>query len=252
MLPVDNRHGRLDETLRKHPTYTLKICGHSLGAGAAILLSYMLRRDHPTLRCFAYAPPGGFLTRRLATGCAEFVTSFVLNADLVPRLSVASMEKLRDDTLELLSRARVGKRRILTSLTVGGGDAHGDKYHATARALLYPQGCAPDTEFRRQLERFREVQARLAAERQAAVGDVALFPAGRIVHLVKTERPRATWWAGTCGGGTADTPYSPVWKGVDDFAEIVISPTLWLDHFPNRICLKMEEVARSFGIDVEL
>lgn len=44
----------------------------------------------------------GFLSWKLAIDCKAFVTSFVLDSDLVPRLSLENMEKLRDQTLDLI------------------------------------------------------------------------------------------------------------------------------------------------------
>lgn len=38
-------------------------------------------------------PQGGLLTWKLATECSEFVNSFVLDSDIVPRLSVNNMER---------------------------------------------------------------------------------------------------------------------------------------------------------------
>jgi hypothetical protein len=40
-----------------------------------------------------------------------------------------------------------------------------------------------------------------------------------------------------------------VWANNDDFNEIIVSPTMAFDHFPNRVCLEIEKVAQSFGID---
>ena len=41
--------------------FQLLVLGHSLGAGTATLLSFMLRDRYPNIRCFAYGPPGGLL-----------------------------------------------------------------------------------------------------------------------------------------------------------------------------------------------
>lgn len=41
--------------------YGLVIVGHSLGAGTAAILSFLLRRQYPTLHCYSYSPPGGLL-----------------------------------------------------------------------------------------------------------------------------------------------------------------------------------------------
>lgn len=41
--------------------YGLVIVGHSLGAGTAAILSFLLRPQYPTLECYSYSPPGGLL-----------------------------------------------------------------------------------------------------------------------------------------------------------------------------------------------
>ncbi|KAJ7419359.1 hypothetical protein WISP_54329 [Willisornis vidua] len=41
--------------------YGLIVVGHSLGAGTAAILSFLLRPQYPSLKCFAYSPPGGLL-----------------------------------------------------------------------------------------------------------------------------------------------------------------------------------------------
>lgn len=37
--------------------YELVIVGHSLGAGAASVLSLMLKSEYPNLNCYAFSPP---------------------------------------------------------------------------------------------------------------------------------------------------------------------------------------------------
>ena len=91
----------------KYPHFTLRIVGHSLGAGCATILGFMLRKRFPTLKVTAISPPGGFLSENLATGCKDFVTSFVLDCDIVPRLSVKTMECMRDEVLSLIGRIKV-------------------------------------------------------------------------------------------------------------------------------------------------
>lgn len=41
--------------------YKLVITGHSLGAGTASVLAILLRNSFPSLRCYAFSPPGGLL-----------------------------------------------------------------------------------------------------------------------------------------------------------------------------------------------
>ena len=38
--------------------YDLVVTGHSLGAGVASVLSVILKRDYPNLKCYAFSPPG--------------------------------------------------------------------------------------------------------------------------------------------------------------------------------------------------
>ena len=38
--------------------YQLVLSGHSLGAGVVSVLSIMLQRDYPDLKCYAFSPPG--------------------------------------------------------------------------------------------------------------------------------------------------------------------------------------------------
>jgi len=41
--------------------HTLIVTGHSLGAGTAVLLSFLLKQKFCDLRCLAFSPPGGLL-----------------------------------------------------------------------------------------------------------------------------------------------------------------------------------------------
>ena len=85
---------------RDYPTYNLRIVGHSLGAGVCALLGYTLRSKFPSLKVFGFSPPGCTVSWELATDCNSWMTSFVLDNDIVPRLSVPALEDLRDDILE--------------------------------------------------------------------------------------------------------------------------------------------------------
>lgn len=87
--------------------YSLRITGHSLGGSTGVLLTYMLRRDYPSTRCISISPMGGLLNSPHAENCGEFVLSAALGEDVVPRLSVTAMERMRDEVLELIARSKV-------------------------------------------------------------------------------------------------------------------------------------------------
>lgn len=264
----DMRAHRILERLLLGPNaeyshYNLRIVGHSLGAACACLLSFMLRRQFPNLRCVCYSPPGGFITRKLAEECKDFVSSFVLDSDLVPRLSVDSMEHLRNEVLELIGRIKVPKVEIvehaLSGVLPGRNNVEDDPdvLVETNARILYPKGSAPiDTEFARQLERVKAAQSERRKSR-SGIRDVPLYPPGRICHLVKTGQRRRCCHGLikciTCFTTNAGSEYTPIWVENDDLNEIVIAPTMGTDHFPDRVCLELEGVAaNNFGIDTSL
>ena len=247
----------------KYPNYTLRIVGHSLGAGIGVILSLMLRGTYPTLRCICYSPPGGLLTWELAKQCSTFVNSFILDSDIVPRLSVNNVEYLRDEVLRLIARVKLSKydivRRIFWHGLFGSGDdnvddADGGNANYSVQMtedMLHPPDCVPESDFSRQLHRFELMQSERRSSRGLA-RSVSLYPPGRITHLIKISQIKGIRYqvngCVTCGASNAGSEYTPVLKENDDFNEIEISPTMWTDHFPNRVCFELEKVAKSFGI----
>jgi len=65
--------------------YRLVVVGHSLGAGAAALLAIMLRSAYPHVRCYAFSPPRGLLSKSLYEYSKNFIVSLVLGKDVIPR-----------------------------------------------------------------------------------------------------------------------------------------------------------------------
>ena len=247
-------HNTLIKAFQEYPTYQLRVTGHSLGAGCAFLLALMLKKQYPDLRCLPYSPPGGLVSMKTARACSEWTTSFVLGSDIVPRLSVDSMEHLRDETLEIIARIKVNKMTVLKSAILGpGGDERLDLMEDLMDDLELP---AAESEFNQQLRAFKEVQAGVKRDRGNV--DISLYPPGKIIHFVKTEEGKM------CGGcsavgclgrvckciGGRKREYTPMWANNDDFTEIVVSPSMGLDHFPDRVCLSIEGVAESWDIDV--
>ena len=102
--------------------WQLRIVGHSLGAGAAALISLMLHESIPDLRCFAFSCPGALVSRNLAREMAGFVTTVVVGKDAVPRASVANLGRLVDEMVTSLARCKQPK---LTVRRRGGGGGGG-------------------------------------------------------------------------------------------------------------------------------
>lgn len=239
----------------QYPHYTLRLVGHSLGAATCTILSYMLRPTFPTLRVVNYSPPGCSLTWELAVQCRKWCSSFVLDGDLVPRLTRDSMERLRDEVLELIAQIKVPKIEVAQRLLVHGDRRRDGTNHNEQRLddiLDHPEH-VPDSEYRRQLERFKAIQLERRAAR-GCVRSIALFPPGRMVHLVKTGEIKSCWHGLakclSCFTTNSGYEYVPVWIHNDDLNEIVIKPTMGTDHFPNRIQFMLEQVANDFGLNV--
>lgn len=92
--------------------WQLRIVGHSLGAGAAALISLMLHESIPDLRCFAFSCPGALVSRNLAREMAGFVTTVVVGKDAVPRASVANLGRLVDEMVTSLARCKQPKLTV--------------------------------------------------------------------------------------------------------------------------------------------
>ncbi|RXG70254.1 Sn1-specific diacylglycerol lipase alpha, partial [Armadillidium vulgare] len=102
----------IEEAMLRRDGYGLVITGHSLGAGAAVILSAMMRPLYPNLKCFAFSPPGGLCSLEMYTATQSFVMSVVVGDDLVPRLSIAAIHDLHNKTINVLNSCR--KPKIFT------------------------------------------------------------------------------------------------------------------------------------------
>ena len=260
------RHRLLDELLlgdqARYPGYTLRFVGHSLGASTCTILSYMLHSKFPALRCINYSPPGWSLTWELAKGCEDWCTTYVLDSDIVPRLSQRSMEVMRDEILELIGRVKVPKIEVVNRFVRGVGRA-GSTYLCTdppatdptalnsIEDILYAPEEVPDSEYRRQLGRFKQIQAQRRRSRGAS-RSLKLYPPGKVIHLVKISE-NSTCCHGmtkclTCFTSNAGFVYTPVRINNDELNEIVVNPHMGTDHFPNRMSSVIRSVASGDGL----
>ncbi|KAG6964996.1 hypothetical protein JG688_00007435 [Phytophthora aleatoria] len=72
------------------------VCGHSMGAGVGCILAILLRKIFPNTKAFLYAVPPLF-DPETAAWTKTFATTAVYGDDIVPRLSIANMARLRDE-----------------------------------------------------------------------------------------------------------------------------------------------------------
>eukprot|EP00889_Picochlorum_renovo_P000726 jgi/Picre1/27756/NNA_000720.t1 len=99
-----------------HREYGVVVCGHSLGAGCAFFVGLHLRSIFPNLRCFAFSPPGGLVSIDLASSCKDWCISTVCGKEVIPRLTLGTLERLRDDLVLLGMSSKMSKIQILISM----------------------------------------------------------------------------------------------------------------------------------------
>lgn len=90
------------QLLERNQDYEFVVTGHSLGAGAACLLTILLEVKgllprNQKYRCFAYAPPPVYTPLQFAPKAVKATTSFVHQNDAVPYLSVHTVRHLLSD-----------------------------------------------------------------------------------------------------------------------------------------------------------
>ncbi|KAK3279192.1 hypothetical protein CYMTET_12912 [Cymbomonas tetramitiformis] len=89
-------HTPVTDALARHPGYSLRVCGHSLGAAVGSLLTLLWRHDpllSGRIHCYAYAAPC-ILSKELAMQAALPITSIALGNDLVPSLCLSTARDL--------------------------------------------------------------------------------------------------------------------------------------------------------------
>lgn len=81
------KHNVLEDLFMLNPGYNLIVTGHSLGAGVASLLTLLLKQTYPTVRCYAFSPPGCIISKNGQAEMEQHVLGIIVGDDLVPRTS---------------------------------------------------------------------------------------------------------------------------------------------------------------------
>ncbi|KAJ4802580.1 Sn1-specific diacylglycerol lipase beta [Rhynchospora pubera] len=103
-------HHELDtirRCLEKYKGFRLRLVGHSLGGAAAALLAIMMRNKSKEelgfspeiVSAVAFGTPP-CVSKEVAEKCADYVSTVVLQDDIIPRLSAASLARLRNEIIE--------------------------------------------------------------------------------------------------------------------------------------------------------
>ncbi|KAL7866857.1 hypothetical protein AOLI_G00146710 [Acnodon oligacanthus] len=206
--------------------YGLVIVGHSLGAGTAAILSFLLRPQYPTLHCYSYSPPGGLLSEDAMEYSKEFVTSVVLGKDLVPRIGLSQLEGFRRHLLEVLQKSDKPKWRIIV-----GGTKCIPKTELPMEDDPPSQGVTPSNS--RLCLHPSDLSIALSAS-------TPLYLPGRIIHVVHNHPPE------TCCG-QEDPTYSALWGDNKAFDEVIISPAMLNEHMPHVVMEGLNKVLENYN-----
>ncbi|XP_075421540.1 diacylglycerol lipase-beta isoform X3 [Ascaphus truei] len=221
--------GILNQAFTIAPEYKLVIVGHSLGAGAASVLAILLRNSFPNVRCYAFSPPGGLLSKALADYSKSFIISIIVGKDLVPRLSLSNMEILKNRILKMVVNCNRPKYQILL---------RGCWYEIFGGA---PDDFPTELDGRNQASLSQPLLAEqsLMVQKSASYNTLAegspfsspqyppLYLPGKIIHIV--EDSRSGWLC------FSDVKYTVKWSKETTFNSIYISPRMVTDHMPDIV-----------------
>jgi len=214
----------LTERSGNFSNYKLIVTGHSLGAGTAVLLAWLLRARYPSLHCYSYGTPGSVIDETSCLEVSSFVTSVVLGNDLVSRLNFPALCRLRNDVLDAISRARVNKMFVLRAIFKD----------LEPSDLMYVRGEEPDSEFKQSVSKFKETINRKLMKSHP----IQLSIPGKIVHFVKVKAEKA--WCSN------HPRYFPINSDLNHFREIVVSSSMGADHFPDQYYYETKKIRDYF------
>ncbi|XP_060795610.1 diacylglycerol lipase-beta [Neoarius graeffei] len=221
--------GILRQAFSIAPEYKLVIVGHSLGAGAAALLAVHLHSTYSTLKCYAFSPPGGLMSKALAEYSKQFVVSVVLGKDLVPRLSIPNMEDLKRRLLKMVSNCTKPKYKILL---------HGCWYEVFGGT---PHDCPTEMVNRREEQLGRPLlgeesllvhgstsyQSLSSDDSPTHTTHLPLYPPGRILYITEEGPSRRMCFS--------PVHYRAEWASATAFNSVLIGPHMLVDHMPDVV-----------------
>jgi sn1-specific diacylglycerol lipase len=248
------RHGKLDELLLGDSAelrgYRLRVTGHSLGGGCAAVLALLLRKKFPRVRGLSFSPPGCTVSENLAEEMSDFVTSFILDTDIIGRAGVTAFENFRSELLEMIARIKIPKHQVLSSHPRRGGDLE----ELNKLAVCDKHDIKP-SKFAEQLEKFHSFQAELKSKHKSTYVD--LFPPGKIIQMFRTlglASNSTTACIPCCrdpepdGLPSEDVPYTARWAERTDFRRIILSSHLLSDHGTSNVKAQLHDLAHRFGL----
>ncbi|CAK9039225.1 Diacylglycerol lipase-alpha (DAGL-alpha) (DGL-alpha) (Neural stem cell-derived dendrite regulator) (Sn1-specific diacylglycerol lipase alpha) [Durusdinium trenchii] len=206
--------------------YRLILVGESLGAGISAVTSLLLKADYPELKGYGFSTPGCMFSRNLAEEVSSYFTSVFVGKDLVPRANWQSLEKIRTDVLDALSRCKCNKNLALRSLF----------RNVPSSKMLYTSfESVPSNEGVERLHEMMRVADESSRTEANHITHMPMFCPGLILHLAKTQTVVAPRTCVPCIPRKKRS-YEPFFvRDRQDLCEFVFSKDMAMDHGPWRV-----------------
>ncbi|CDP19311.1 unnamed protein product [Coffea canephora] len=253
--------------------YNLRIVGHSLGGAIAAVLGFRLYRRYPKLHVYAYGPLP-CLDLNAADACSNFVTSVILNNEFSARLSVASIMRLRAAAIDALSQDSIARSAIvsLAHRYFSLNDLHLKVLNVIAgRGEEDLESCweeiAKEDSFKPEIsltdskpnyddlfsppnvchydDQFKLAAAIPSSETRSSHNVPEMFVPGLVIHIVPVKEhvhhpllKRFSIWEEDCS-------YKAYIAKRESFKDIIVSPSMFLDHLPWRCYRAIRKVLDS-------
>ena len=95
------------------PDYNIDVTGHSLGAGTAAILAFLLHFHYNKVKGVVFGPPGAIFNKSGHELSINFITSIIFGDDVIPRLGIHSAFKLKQKIKKALTACKLPKYRVL-------------------------------------------------------------------------------------------------------------------------------------------
>jgi len=223
---LDRRLRRIVKNLsRKHSKYNIVITGHSLGGGAATLLSIIWHQDSifgSRVRGVGFAA-AACVSKKLSKYCTNFVTSVVYADDIISRLSLRGIENIIRILVTMCSEEGKGQ----------GFDA--DSISSLIEAYITASKSTAKR-WRQYLDRIYRALTSVAAKHQSPLQ--IMYIGGSILCAIPEEdyvlHPEKRPLQKSSNLTPSSTHLIRPWK-LEAFGEIVCNPAIFLKHAPNNL-----------------
>jgi len=193
------------------------ILGHSLGAGVASILTILLREEHKMgsrVSCLAYAPPGGLLSRNLSEHTRKYIRAIARGQDMIPRLSVFTMNELRKRMIEALALSRRHKIYILRNCCV-----------CTRRSAAYFfDDCVDDSTLDEAMMVAKDLLPETTESPTDAIMNMKMYPPVNFINLLPQS-----------GQGKGKEQFRALRVDIEELQEILVTTAMVSDHMPDKL-----------------